>query len=197
MTSKQSVYTLREAWLQALKVELEPVFRRVSLELGHCRMSVAPMGRKTLGVCYPPEHSQDQTCEIFIGAQKADPLEVAGTVVHELIHFAVGNEHGHKGPFRTKAKALGLEGKMTTLTIGPELRLVLESIIGKLGSYPHAVLEPRATAKRNKNRHQKLICRHCEYHCRSSRGAVEEFGAPAHCQDEPMVWADEDGEADE
>ena len=40
-------------------------------------------------------------------------MRVAGIIAHELIHAAVGVEHGDKGPFRAMAKGLGLEGRMT------------------------------------------------------------------------------------
>ena len=52
-----------------------------------------------------------------------DPLEVAATLVHELVHIlAVGVEEGHRGKFTKLAKAIGLEGKMTATHAGETLK---------------------------------------------------------------------------
>lgn len=184
----------REPWLQDGRKALEPVFAHVGLTIPEGRISCgACKGSSRIGEAWPPEFSEDNTPEIFISPKIADPMKVLATLLHECLHHAVGLEHGHKGPFRVKAKALGLEGKMTATHAGPELIPTLERISKELGPYPHAPLIPQPTTKKNKNRHHKMNCAMgCGFSIRTSRGAIEEYGPPVHCGDEPMVW-DEGG----
>jgi hypothetical protein len=72
--------------------------------------------------------SGDDHFEILVSPVIADSMRVAGILAHELIHASVGVEHGHKGPFRQMAKALGLEGKMTATTEGEAFKRLLTPI---------------------------------------------------------------------
>ena len=80
------------------------------------------------------------------------PLEegkqgVADILAHELVHAAVGLEHRHGGEFKRVATAIGLAGKMTATTAGPEFAALVKPWLKKLGTYPHAELMPNGNGK--------------------------------------------------
>jgi hypothetical protein len=97
--------------------------------------------RRRIGECWEDYRSADGHSEIFIHPQLADPMRVAGTLAHELIHAAVGDECGHRGPFRKLALAIGLEGNMTETDEGDTFNQMMSQILAKVGPYPHAELD--------------------------------------------------------
>ena len=116
-------------------------------------------GAVRIGECHAPKSSADGTVEIFISPTISDPVEVAATLLHELVHFAVGNECGHKGAFRTVAKAVGLEGKMTATVPGAALVVRIKDLwLLWLPPYPHAALKPSDAAERPGSRLLKMAC---------------------------------------
>lgn len=50
-----------------------------------------------------------------------EPLTILATLVHELVHTAVGTRVRHRAPFRRLALAVGLRGRMTATVAGPAL----------------------------------------------------------------------------
>ena len=50
--------------------------------------------KRRIGEAWSAKNSADQSCEVFISPVLKDPLEVAATLVHELVHCAVGVEAG-------------------------------------------------------------------------------------------------------
>ena len=93
-----------------------------------------------------------------------NPLEALDILTHELVHASVGNEHGHKGPFKTLARALGLEGKLTATTAGPELEKHLQDIVKTLGKYPHSKID-FDSRKKQTTRLIKVSCVDAENDC--------------------------------
>jgi hypothetical protein len=77
--------------------------------------------KRVVGQCWPWRLSNDGTYEIFISPTLDDAIDVAGTLLHELIHAALGCEGGHGPRFRYLALALGLEGRMTSTVVGSSL----------------------------------------------------------------------------
>jgi hypothetical protein len=69
-----------------------------------------------VGECWSESHSADGHIEIMISPVLDDPMRVAGTLAHELVH-ATGR-HAHGSHFAKLAGAIGLEGKMTATTEG-------------------------------------------------------------------------------
>ena len=119
----------REQWLNECIQKLRPDFE----QLGHplpekirascswpSKSGLANKKRR-IGEAWSAKNSADQSCEVFISPVLKDPLEVSATLVHELVHCAVGVEEGHKGKFPRLAKAVGLEGKMTATTAGEDV----------------------------------------------------------------------------
>lgn len=124
--------------------------------------------KQVLGEVWPPKCSEDGHTEVFIAPTIGDGIKALDTLVHELVHAAVGCDVGHKGEFRTLAKALGLEGKMTSTSAGETLLIRLQAIEKELGTYPHAKLTP-INKKTQSTRMLKVICDSCGYLLRTSR----------------------------
>jgi hypothetical protein len=93
---------------------------------------------------------------------------VLDVVCHELIHAIDGNENGHKGPFRTMALAIGLEGKMTSTTASERLNGTLSEIVKDIGEYPHEKLDTTRQKKQG-TRMLKMECSECGWNFRTNK----------------------------
>jgi hypothetical protein len=184
----------REAWLLALVNELRPLFarrkaaipRRVRVSVGWpSRKATSRTGRR-IGECWAAEASTDGTPHVFVSPTLASGLEVAGVLVHELIHAHCGAGEGHGRTFGRIARRLGLEGKLTATVPGPELRADLQALIAGLGPYPHAALNPGHGAERRQStRMVKLMCASCGYSVRTTRKWLA-VGQPLCPDGEPL-----------
>ena len=74
--------------------------------------------------------------EIFISPVLSESERVLDVLSHEMIHAIDDCQSGHKGAFRKMAKAIGLEGKMTSTSAGEKLTEKLKEIISRIGNYP-------------------------------------------------------------
>jgi hypothetical protein len=174
----------REDWLLQLTDALRPMFleagakipEKVRATCGWPSKSARPSKNRRIGEAWSDKCSADETYEVFISPCLADPIEVAGVMVHELVHTAVGVEVGHKAPFKRVAQAIGLEGKMTATVVGEGLRVKLEGITAEIGPYPHAVLDI-TSAKKQTTRQLKIVCSACGYICRTTAKWIE-VGTP-------------------
>jgi hypothetical protein len=189
MPARPNAYQHREAWLHALMGELRAPFKRLGhpiperVRIGVGFPSVRGIASKNqrIGECWSNERSGDDHHEIIISPVIADGMRVAGILTHELIHAAVGVEHGHKGPFRTMAKGLGLEGKMTATVEGEAFKRLAQPILDAIGPYPHAELHAMTNGRRKQvARLIKCECAECGYVARVARQWLDDQGAP-HC----------------
>ena len=96
--------------------------------------------RRVLGQAWHSKCSADGTYEILISPYLDEPLTVIAVLGHELVHVVVGFEHGHRGPFKRLATAIGLEGPMTATKPGVAFIEAVTPIVDALGTYPHAQL---------------------------------------------------------
>jgi hypothetical protein len=173
----------REGWLQAATERLRVVFGakditlplRLRVACGFpCRGALARNRR--LGECHPMKSAADGVTHILATPWLDDPIEVLTLLVHELIHASDDCESGHRGAFKRRAIALGLEGKMgeTHLnTISLELRQSLEEISKLLGPYPHRKLDPIVQYKKDSTRLIKVACPACEYTVRTTKKWID------------------------
>ena len=168
-------FTTREEWLRALADEMRPMFDALGYPIPtNIRFTCgwpskgAGSRNKTLGQCFSPEKSHDNTHEIIVGMSLSEPFRVADVLAHELIHAAVGVDAGHTGPFRTVAKAIGLEGKMTATTGGEAFKQSVAPMLEKVGDYPHATLD-YSSIKKQSTRMIKCVCSECGYTVRVTR----------------------------
>jgi hypothetical protein len=192
----------REEWLNQLTDELRPDFLDVGAEIpekvrvtcGWPSQSAKAKKNRRIGEGWSAESSDDKHFEVFISPTLDDELEVAATLVHELVHTAVGVEAGHKAPFRRVAVALGLEGKMTETHAGEELREKLTVMMDKIGAYPHAKLSFSGNRKKQGTRMLKVVCPDpaCGYQVRTTRKWIE-IGLPTcFCGNQMEVEAPEE-----
>lgn len=133
-------YKTREEWLRAGVKAMSPWL----VKHGHSMPDVWDVGvaephRKVIGRCYPEQH-------LFVMGHIVEPVAVLATVLHEMLHAAVGIVHKHKGPFAILARAVGLEGKLTATYAkeGTPLHEALGKLALKLGEYPHRQMMPMA-----------------------------------------------------
>lgn len=144
----------REAWLTAAARLLHPVFRDFRINPYRvtcgwpCKSPLSGV-RRRIGECHHSEDSRAGVCEIFISPCLDDPLEVLGTVAHELTHVVAGTDKGHGREFKRVAKHVGLtEGSATNAGPGPALLPTVRKISDFLGPYPHTRLEPTGRSKK-------------------------------------------------
>lgn len=194
MTDKIEI--TREQWLNLAKDEIQALFRAQGHDYpgGGIRVSCGFAGggkaHKAIGECWPPCRSKDGVTEIFISPVLDDAVRVCGVLVHELVHAVDGCVHGHKAAFKRIATAVGLEGKMTATTEGDRLVAELETIIAKIGKYPHAKLDNSRLKKKQSTRMIKLECPDpdCGYVVRTSSKWIE-VGLPTCCCGSEMIEA--------
>ncbi len=185
--AKGQKHATREQWLNAAALLVRPLFdEQGANDYPRFRVSCGwPKGGrgKTIGQAWHPESSGDGTSEIFISPALDEPVRVLDILIHELIHATVGNDAGHRGPFRKLAKAIGLEGKMTATVAGEELATKLLALTGNLGPYPHAELSKSSRIKQG-TRMLKLMCE-CGYTVRTTQKWID-VGLPTCCCGQEM-----------
>lgn len=161
-----NTHTSREAWLRTATDELRPYFVKFGYALPEkIRFAIAfpSTGKRgaMAGECWHPESSDDQHFEIIIRADIADPLEVLGVLVHELVHSLLPSTVKHGKEFRVIALRIGLEGKMRHARPAPLLRERLQTLATSLGALPHAKLHFASVSdvpKKQRSRHLKAEC---------------------------------------
>jgi hypothetical protein len=191
--SKTNLHDSRESWLRAAARELTPYFKTCGLSIPeNIRFAIAfpSTGRqgRRVGECWHCSTSEDGNYEIIIRADIADPVEVLGVLVHELIHAVLPADAGHGKLYREAAVKVGLEGKMRHAMPSQLLRPRLEALAESLGSLPHARLniergrdnKPADRPKKQKARLLKAECEGdgCGYTVRITAKWVDEIGAP-------------------
>lgn len=181
-------HVTRETYLQAATTHLAPLFAAQGFPLPAVRASVGiPAGGsggklKRIGECWSNRASADNTTEIFICPSQSEPVQVLAILLHELIHAAVGLKCGHKGAFKRVALALGLTGKMTATTPGPQLAADLATLADTLGAYPHAALNTALSGRKKQGtRMIKLECSDCGWSCRTAQKNVDAGCPTCHC----------------
>jgi hypothetical protein len=164
------IYNTREEWLNALVTKLRPLFERVAAKIpDRVRVAVSlTRSKSAIGTCFDAMDSKDGTYEIIIRIDKDDPLEVAGILVHELIHAAVGLNEKHSGEFKRVALDIGLEGKMTQTVPGEILQSQLESLIKDLD-----LTRKNSGPKKQNTRLKKVSCKVCEYTVRMTQKWID------------------------
>lgn len=189
-----STIATREAWLETAVVALQShVFDQADLTIPHVKVSCSWPGggspRKRIGECWARRCSPLSVNEIFISPKLADPVEVLGVLVHELVHAVDDCKHDHKAPFRRMARDVGLEGKPTSTTASAALVAVFkEEILPKLGDYPHGSLTPSAMKpKAPRSAFVKFTCEECDSVFRVTAGHAENVQMCPCCGSHDLV----------
>jgi len=202
-TGADKDHTNRESYLIAATGVLAPAFAKAGHELPPVRVSVgfpgSRRGRRELGSCWKKEASKDGTFQIFISPVIDDTIRALDILAHELCHAAT-NCTGHSSEFGDLARAIGLEGKLTATYAGPDMvRRLNETVVAKLGKYPHAALslDPAKSGRaKDGTRQIKVTCPDSGYVCRTTRLWLEKYGPPlSPVTHKPMVIAEPKEEA--
>jgi hypothetical protein len=177
----------REGWLTAFANEVAPIIQsraglkvpmdRIRLSCSFPRTRATPnrKGGYTTGVCMHGATHKSGIHELFINPLKANVLPihpdapddkrdqgVGDIVIHEMLHACFDEKTGHKAKFAKAAKAMGLTGKPTSTTAGPEAQKIIKAIVEKIGDYPHEALEG-TWGKKQTTRLLKVQCLDCGY----------------------------------
>lgn len=185
----------REAWLAEVTRRVAPWFddlgkpvpAKIRVTCGWPSSRGAGGRSRVIGQCFNPSCSADGHTELFISPTLAELTEVTATLVHELVHAAVGTEHAHKAPFAKAARALDLEGKPTHTFGGDKFRARIAPILAAVGPYPHAKLDISSALKKQTTRLLKATCADCGYTVRTTAKWLSAVGAPlCPCNHEEM-----------
>ncbi|EIP96858.1 SprT-like family [Opitutaceae bacterium TAV1] len=172
----------REAYLLRAVEMLRGDFRAAGSDIPPVRVSVGfPKrgGKSAFASCWKREASKDGTFQIFVSPVLDDSAEAVAALAHELCH-ACTDCTGHGSDFGRIARAIGLEGKLTTTYAGPKLTARLNAMIeGELGKYPHAALQPEQSGvKKQGTRLVKCVCEESGYTVRTTRQWLVQYGPP-------------------
>ena len=131
----------REGWLTEVSRGMEYLFKGFSLSKYRVTCGWPCVGAlskaRRVGECHGAKSSKDGVFELFISPVLDDPLEVAGTVCHELAHVAAGIDARHGSGFVKVCRHVGLtKGKPMSASPGPYLEERLGKLLLPLGPYP-------------------------------------------------------------
>lgn len=131
----------------------------------HLSMGIPQKGlgqnKRTIGECWPAEVTKTgERCVIFISPLLKEPVQILGTLLHELIHASDNCKSKHRGHFKQVAMAVGMTGKMTATEPGPQLLTALEKLSKDLGELPHDAMV-NFTKKAHKRSRVKYACSTC------------------------------------
>lgn len=192
---KEIKHKTREEWLQAAVALMTPMFKGVGYDVPSIYVSAGwpskgarSTARQTLGECWNKKASSDGKHQIFLNPSslsildhraEGDKMGVLPTLVHEVVHAVVGCDQKHGKAFGKCARAVGLEGKLTSTFAGEDLYERCKQWSDGLGEYPHAILTPGLSGvKKQSTRMIKCQCGKCEYVCRTTKKWIDEAGAP-------------------
>lgn len=182
-------YETREQWLEAAVALMVELFEAKNYTVPPVRVACGwPSSRglsakkRCLGECWSKDASADKVAQIFISPyldKPMDPYGVLPTLLHEVVHAVVGHEAKHGKIFGKCARAVHLEGKLTSTYAGEDLLGHCEGWMEELGGYPHAKLDSlKRPTKKQTTRMVKCECAECGYVARTSKKWLDEVGAP-------------------
>lgn len=179
----------REGWLLAAISLMRPLFTEKGYTVPDIRVSCGwPSHRalsdkkKVLGQAWCKTAASDKIAQIFITPWLNNPTDAQGilpTLLHEVIHATVGNKEGHNKVFGKCARALGLEGKLTSTYASKDLLELCGKWSAALGTFPHGKLDSnKRPVKKQTTRLIKCECKKSGYVCRTTRSWIDKHGAP-------------------
>lgn len=211
--ANMKAYRAREDWLARAIAKLRPWFSANGYEVPEAvRVSCGlPSGRafalkrRAVGEVWASTASRDKHFEIFVSPTLDEPVRVLATLLHELVHVAVGLSSGHRGKFTACARAVGLESPWTATEPSDEGAARLNALAVRLGKYPHGSLDKMRNGKKKQGtRMIRASCLGCTYTLRATMTWLL-IGIPncpnPDCIDKgqqmEVTWPDADGEDEE
>lgn len=195
MTTTTTDNMNREAWLiDAARIIKQDIFAPLGYDVPTIRLSVGFPGggskRNRIGECWAKSAASDNINNIFISPIVADSHDVLATLVHEMVHAIDDCQNGHRAPFASIAKVVGLEGKMTATVAGEDLKVRLSQIITDLGEIPNGHLTVPSKVK-GRGAYATYRCPDTGYTARITWATERDFGGPiCPCCNMSMVSSD-------
>ena len=159
-------HTTREAWLLAAVELLRPLFAAKGFSVPPCQVSCgfASTGTRSghVGQCWSTKSASNELNQIFIAPTLKSAYEVLDTLVHELVHAVDNCENKHGKEFKKIALKMGMKGPMRSAEAGPELKVILNTLLDTLGPYPHGHLNVGMRKAPRRDR-PWAKCKHCGY----------------------------------
>lgn len=181
-------FKTREEWLHAgVKLLEEQVFNPNGYKVPSKGLLVSVSFPSTgafssknqrIGECwYPQMHKtangkskENLVHSLFISPILTCPIRALDVLTHELVHTITGPDVGHRTPFKRIALSVGLTGKMSATTAGPELTKKLTKFTKILGEFPHIGVGKMMTTRRIQTcRQLKISCPKCGYIARTTQ----------------------------
>ena len=165
----------REAWVIEAVALVRPTLATLAgIEVPDVRISFGDMGKRTAARCYAKSCTADAVHEVAISLRhRPEPIEVLGSLAHELIH-ASGLLNHHRN-FQRAAKDIGLVTAGKWLDAGLDGVSVddapawARSIGRRLGAWPAPALNPADRPKRQTTRMVRVSCEACAVVWRAAR----------------------------
>jgi len=200
VAASNEAFRNREAWLNKAAEVLRPWLAERGYRVGAPYLSVGiPSSRKAIGQCWSGQRSADGRAHIFIRPDLSNEVQVLATLLHELLHEAVGCEHGHRKPFSTACRRVGLVKPWTATTPNATLTVFLAALVDRIGPYPHAALDLTRSAAKKKQatRMRKYTCPGCDQILRAAtdtlRATCDACDLPFTLSETVKVGGDDDG----
>jgi hypothetical protein len=170
----------RQAWLECAAAALRAKFTEACYAIPYeIRVSIGWPKRAAscgaVGECWATEASSDHHYEVFVSPQLTDGASIVATLAHELVHATVGNDVGHKKPFKQCALKIGLCGPMRATVASSEFTAWAEALFERIGPYPAGFL---VDTPKQGTRQLKCECQACGYTARVSRRWLTAAGPP-------------------
>ncbi len=171
----------REQWLLQARDALMPLYAEIDLKLpevyvaaGWPSRGALPGKKQRIGECWPAGGANGVP-HVFVTPMLDKAVPVLEVLVHELIHAAVGPGVGHKAGFGRPARALGLEGPLTSTRAGDALKTKLQEIAAALGDYPSSAIQLEGSdgPKKQGTRMLKLQAECCGYVVRTTQKWID------------------------
>jgi hypothetical protein len=177
----------REQWLTNAVEKLTPLFRGAGLAVPELRVScgfpsigaLSPK-KRIIGECWSGLAAKDGKPQLFISPMLIEAATAGGvlaTLVHEMVHAAIGCEAKHGPKFKKAMKKVGLEGKPTATHADEAMVEKLTQLLAELGPYPHSELTFVKERKVQTTRMHKAECDCCGYTVRLAKKWAD-FGPP-------------------
>lgn len=171
-------YATREQWLMRVVDAMRPIFEERGYKLPEkIRVSVGfpstGYRSKAIGECWPTRCSADKYNQIFVTPTLTTERALASLLTHELCHAWDDCKSGHKAPFKKCGTAMGLIGKPTHMSGGPEWDAWALPILEQVGKIPHGAIEAYTPKKKQTTRMLKCECPACGFTFRTSAKWME------------------------
>lgn len=127
----------RESWCTEIVRVMLPMLAEHGITLPEGRKVrcavTAGISRNALGLCHPTARSADGVTNfIDVSTAQAEPVDLAHTILHELLHACDDCQSGHKGRWRRWADLIGI-ARRGHETRGPIATQIIDTALDTVG----------------------------------------------------------------